>query len=34
MSNLPLITNQNKIPIPTVSFHAYSHENKNRKEDM
>jgi hypothetical protein len=34
MSSLPLITNQNKMSIPAASFHAYSHENKNRKEDM
>ena len=34
MSSLPLITNQNKMSILAVRFHAYSHENKNRKEDM
>ena len=34
MSSLPLITNENKMSIPTPSFHAYSHENKNQKEDM
>ena len=33
MNSLPLITNQNKMSIPAVSFHAYSHENKNRKDN-
>jgi hypothetical protein len=34
MSNLPLITYENKKSIPAACFHAYSHENKNRKEYM
>jgi hypothetical protein len=34
MNSFPLIKNRNKVSIPAASFHAYSHENKNRKEDM
>jgi hypothetical protein len=34
MNSFPLIKNQNKMSIPAASFHACSHENKNRKEDV
>ena len=33
MGSFPLIKNQNQMSIPAASFHAYSHENKNRKDN-
>jgi hypothetical protein len=32
-SIFPLIKNQNQMSIPAASFHAYSDENKNRKDN-